>query len=333
MNVTLDTFRRHFLNIAVFAAVFITVLIGLSFINELRERSGIAFGNLPKTELLGEPFAKEFTFSLEKPKMQKSAKVALIKIENSNSTQAKSIAEKLKIKGKVQSFKDSLGNLLVKIEDRSGSLSYNLKDQSWNFTSLKKEDKPKTGFGIKEAEIAAGTLAKRLNLTDGLEIFRVQMLAGSSTHLSPTQNEKEARQFEISFTQKTFDSLSLNQGYAGVFTVIFDKSATLVKASFNPTSIDLENVGTYPLINLGGIEKRLRSGQGKIVYSDSEELTANLSRVDKIDFTDIKLVYFSDEENGIIAPFWVLEGRTDVGGKGAHLTVAVNAIVDRYLME
>src|SRR3990172_2702407 len=101
---TLDTFRRHFLNVAVFVAVFITVLIGLSFINELRERSGIDFGKLPKTDIVGEPFAKEFTFSLEKPKMQKSAKVALIKIENSNSTQAKSIAEKLKIKGKVQSF-------------------------------------------------------------------------------------------------------------------------------------------------------------------------------------------------------------------------------------
>ena len=180
---------------------------------------------------------------------------------------------------------------------------------------------------------AAGILAKRLNFPNGLEIFRVQMLAGGSTHLSPTQNESVARRFEISFTQKIFDSFGLNRGGSGVFTAIFDKSAALVKASFNPISIDLEDVGTYPLINLGGVEKRLKSGQGKIVYSDSEELIANLSRVGKVNFTDINLVYFSDEENGIITPFWVLEGRTDVGGKGAHITVAVNAIVDRYLKE
>ena len=206
-------------------------------------------------------------------------------------------------------------------------------DAVLDLVGLKKEGKPKSGVGLKEAEISANTIIKNLNLEEDLEIFRAQMLAGSSTHLSLTQNEKEARQFEISFTQKIFDSFGLNRGGSGVFTAIFDKSAALVKASFNPISIDLENVGTYPLINLGGVEKRIKSGQGKIVYSDSEELIANLSRVGKVNFTDINLVYFSDEENGIITPFWVLEGRTHVGGKGAHITVAVNAIVDRYLKE
>lgn len=330
---TLDQFRKHFLNISVLVAVLITAAIGWIFVGEMRESSGIVFGKLSRTDMKGEPFNKQASFVFEEGSLLKTAKVALNNPKVGSIKEAKILADKLQIGGKESLSKDALGKQYVKIQARGASLSYRPADGSWSYFSFKKTKGVKPVSTGNKAEEVARSFLKRLNFEKGIEIYKVTPLTGTSTHMNPTEDESKASQFLVSFVQRLFGAEVFSDSYQPKVTVTVDRLGTVVKASYKKIQIDEANIGEYPIIGIVSVKKRLEAGLGRIVYSDSELLSDRLGKVFVVSFTNIKLVYLADEKNNLLRPFWALDGETTVSDNKVKLTVIVDAVVDKYLKD
>ena len=332
MNLTLDTFRNHFWNIATVIAVVITVLIVISFIAQVRESSGITFGKLPTTEIVGAPFTKDFTFEFGDISELSRTKVALLNIEEGSVKKAKFLAKVLKINGKSRESKDTSGNTFVEIKDKNGLLTYYLNGEGWNYVGSFKVGGGKRIDKEQDAKEIAVSFLKRLNLDKELTHYRTTLFEAHGVEFDETSNEEETDEFLLEFTGQFEEREIFDTEGNPPAAVQISKEGFVAKVLYNPLGISTENVGTYPIINIAGVEKRLSQGQGTIT-SPAGLTSSELTKTRIISFNKIDLVYVADKDINILVPFWILSGIVEVFGYNQEIVVVVNAIVDKYLKD
>ncbi|MEX0617227.1 MAG: hypothetical protein WD231_05540 [Candidatus Woykebacteria bacterium] len=332
MNFTLDTFRKYFLDITVFVSVFVTVLIGLSFINQLRENSRIIFGKLPPTQAVGEGFRQDFSLEISGKKLEGSSKVALVKESKGSVEKAKFLAKVFKIDGKLQTSKDTGGDLFGKIQDKNGIVNYNISTGAFSYLKISKPKSQRLINTLDEATQTAQNFLKKLNLEKDLLHEETLALKEYGLELDFIDDPKTADQFLTNLTCNFSDRKIYNSGLNPLVSASLSRSGEVVKFSYMQVAIDTENIGTYPLINLGGIENRLRAGQGRVILPGGYN-GGSLSAASNVVFNDIELVYLIDDETGLLLPFWKLSGSATINKQEVEVVVVVNAVSSKYLKE
>lgn len=328
----LDTFRNHFWNIATVAAVVITVVIGVSFITQIRESAGIAFGKLTPTKISGEQFNNQ-QFTIDRDgKFPKSAKVTLIKSQDVGEEKAIFLAKVFKIDGSLRKSKDADGNVYVSIVSKEGSLTYNLSDGSWNYSRAGETKISQKINSFNQAEVVAQDFLKRLNLEQKLRHYKSTPFVVHGFELGEALSEKEADEFIVEYTKEFEGKGIFNKIGQPLASIRVSKEGVVTKASYQPIDVDQNNIGTYPIINLPEVEKRLERGLGTITSSGGVT-SKRLAGAQNINFNSIKLEYVADTENSLIVPFWVLQGIISGDAGENEFTILVNAIVDKYLKD
>ena len=330
MNFTLDTFRNNFWNIATVLAVVVAVLIGTSFIIQIRESVGITFGKLPITELVGVPFNKEFTFNIKDTDEPNKAKVALLATEEGSLKKAEFLAKVLKINGKPNKAKENGGESFIEIKDKAGFLTYYLSDGRWNYSGSFNTGKKSMKSANDAREAVIGFL-KRLNLNKEVIEVKVKSI-DSKAEWSVSLEEKNTTHFSLEHSPQFEGKNIFGVSFNSLMTVLISKKGIITSASYNPVRIDESSIGEYPVLKLKDVKKKLETGKGTVVFEDIR-FRVNLNDVSSVKFTDVRLEYIADETNSLVIPFWVLEGKTEGSDNSQEVTVLVNAIVDKYLKE
>ena len=301
-----------------------------------QNQANLAFGNLPYPEFIPKTIqhkVKTITVSLKvlpKANENNSGNVYELSLESNSTSKAQQLASVLGFSGNAE-----VDPKFMKWSEGQKTLTFDTTTNRINFSNSFNSDTERTISTPQDAEVKARNFLAQTSLLPLNTQTKITSLKTLALNFVSATDANSADAYEIDFYETLDNLIILGQSpKTGTVTAIVDKAGNLIKLSTRLYTLNLDNVGRYPLRNIqqASIDVKTEGVVVEVDIPDVDPLIGEVFDINNINLTEYQLTYFISISENYMLPIYVFEGDlTLVDGRKGKATVYLPAIEKQYL--